>query len=67
MSMVAAIVAAIAEERERCAKLCEDHAAEREAWIKTQNGFYLQYEDQGHTMTGVRKARELAEMIRGER
>ena len=50
--------------REAAAQVCERHADEREAFIKQQSGFYLQYEDQGHTMTQVRTARACADFIR---
>jgi hypothetical protein len=48
----------------RLASDLEAQANEREAWIRSQSSFYVQYEDQGHTMTRARQLRANAEDYR---
>jgi hypothetical protein len=42
----------------------ENEANEREAWIRKQSGFYVQYEDQGYTMRRVDGLRHAVEIFK---
>ncbi|MGE4195954.1 MAG: hypothetical protein AB7G11_02365 [Phycisphaerales bacterium] len=51
-------------ERQRIIDWLEARAAEERTWIKRQTSFYVQYEDQGQTMTRVRAFEEVASFLK---